>query len=127
MAHSTAYAHIKADVFTIVRAIPRGQVSSYALIGDFLEVVPRQVAYLLALRNDTERETSPWYRVVGADGALGTPKYDACGTSQADLLRREGVPVNDTLHVSDFATRCFVPTTPATGVRPTPRPTARGA
>lgn len=121
MAKSEAYARIKADVFTIVRAIPRGQVTSFALIGEFLDVVPRQVAFLLALRNDAEREESPWHRVVGTDGSLGTPKFNAYGKGQAELLRAEGVTINAKGQVAGFDARCFVPTTTTTGVTPTPR------
>ena len=52
---SPAYARIKRDVYAVARAIPAGRVATYADVARFLDVIPRQVAYLLALRNDVMR------------------------------------------------------------------------
>lgn len=121
MAKSDAYARIKSDVYAIARVIPPGQLTTFAAIGDFLDVVPRQVAYLLALRNDEEREATSWHRIVGDGGVLGRTKYDAFGQSQASLLEADGLDVGQTGHVIDFERHFFTPTTENTGVRPTPR------
>lgn len=90
MARSAAYARIKADVLRIVAAIPRGRLATHAAIGAHLDVVPRHVAYILAMLSLPEKSALPWHRVVGADGALGTPKRGADGRPQADWLRDEG-------------------------------------
>jgi methylated-DNA-protein-cysteine methyltransferase related protein len=127
MPQSEAYARIKRDVMTIARKIPPGRVTTFAAIGAFLDVVPRQVAYLLALRNDEDRESVPWYRVVSDDGALGrTPKSDAHGRSQAELLTADGILV-DRGQVSDFEKRVWQPTTRNTGVKPVRRADAMAA
>jgi methylated-DNA-protein-cysteine methyltransferase related protein len=63
-----------------VRAIPEGFVRTY---GDLDPRAPRLVGQVLA----TTREDLPWHRVVRADGSL------AKGARQAELLRREGVPM----------------------------------
>jgi methylated-DNA-protein-cysteine methyltransferase-like protein len=123
MPRSAAYARIKRDVYAIARAVPRGRVTSYRALGDFLDVVPRQVAYLLALTGDEDRELVPWHRVVGDDGALGRPKRDFHGRTQAELLAAEGVAVERGV-VTELAQRWWQPTTKATGVVPVRRDSA---
>lgn len=124
MPPSAAYARIKRDVYAVARAVPRGRITSYRAIGVFLDVVPRQVAYLLALTGDEAREQVPWHRVVGDDGALGRPKRDFDGRTQAELLAAEGVTVERGV-VRDLDARWWEPTTKATGVVPVPRPRVR--
>lgn len=124
MPPSAAYARIKRDVYAVAGAIPRGRLTSYRAIGEFLDVVPRQVAYLLALSGDEERERVPWHRVVGDDGALGRPKRDFHGRTQAELLAADGVTVERGV-VREIERRWWEPTTKATGVVPVPRPSAR--
>jgi len=51
--------------------------------GDIDSKAPRLVGRILA----TTHQDLPWYRVVRADGSI--PK----GKVQAELLRREGVPM----------------------------------
>ena len=92
MPKSEAFARIHRDVMTIAAAIPAGRVATFADIGTFLDVVPRQVAFLLARRNDPERETAPWHRVVADDGALGRPKYDAWGRAATPVSRPSREP-----------------------------------
>jgi methylated-DNA-protein-cysteine methyltransferase-like protein len=91
MPKSAAYARIRKDVLAIVAAIPRGRLLTHAAIGAHLDVMPRHVAYLLAMLEPHERATLPWHRVVGKDGALGR-RAGVDGRSQAELLAAEGVP-----------------------------------
>ena len=119
---SAAFARIKRDVYAITSSLKPGELSTFGDIGRFLDVVPRQVAYLLALRNDVDRESCPWHRVVADDGQLGTPKRDAHGRSQAELLTAEGVAIELGQRVGDLAARRVRLTIRRTGVRPTPRP-----
>jgi methylated-DNA-protein-cysteine methyltransferase related protein len=95
MAKSAAFARIKADVLRIVQAIPAGKVLAFADIGRHLDVAPRHVAYILTMLPDAEKALIPWHRVVGESGALGKPKFDADGVSQAELLRAEGHVLED--------------------------------
>jgi methylated-DNA-protein-cysteine methyltransferase-like protein len=90
MAKSAAYARIRRDVLAIVAAVPRGRLVTHAAIGAHLDVMPRHVAYLLAMLEPPERATLPWHRVVGKDGALGR-RAGVDGRSQAELLAAEGV------------------------------------
>ena len=70
----------RARIIDTIRAIPEGFVRTY---GDIDPAAPRLVGLVLA----TTREDLPWHRVVRADGSL------AKGARQAELLRREGVPM----------------------------------
>lgn len=124
MPTSAAFARIHRDVMQIAAAIPAGRVATFADIGQFLDVVPRQVAFLLARSNDAAREAVPWYRVVPDDGRLGRPKSDAWGRTQRELLEADGVRLDEAQRIVGFAKRRFVPTTRNTGVVPTPRPVA---
>lgn len=127
MAKSEAFARIHREVMQVAAAIPAGRVATFADIGNFLDVVPRQVAFLLARRNDPGRETAPWYRVVADDGRLGRPKHDAWGRSQRELLEAEGITFGADGTVLDLAKRRFRPTKRNTGVTPVPRSAARAA
>ncbi len=91
MAGSPAYARIKADVLAIVGALPYGRVTTHALIGARLSVIPRHVAYILATLDDIDRDRVPWHRVVAQGGAIGRHKRR---DDQISRLRAEGVPVS---------------------------------
>lgn len=121
MAKSSAFSRILGEVIQVARAIPAGSVATFADVGRFLDVVPRQVAYLLARRNDPLREAAPWHRVVADDGSLGRPKYDSWGRSQRELLESEGIVFDGANRVADLGRRRFKPTPANTGVTPRPR------
>lgn len=122
MAKSEAFARIHREVMQVAAAIPKGRIATFADIGAFLDVVPRQVAFLLARQNDPAREATPWYRVVSDDGALGRPKYDARGRSQRELLEADGLRFDASHRLVGLEKLRFTPTTRNTGVKPTPRP-----
>lgn len=102
---SPFYARIKADVVKIVGAVPAGRVVSFADIGAHLDVMPRHVAYILAMLPDIEKATLPWHRAVGADGSLGVPKGGADGTPQRALLEAEGAAFDTEGCITDVAAR----------------------
>lgn len=94
MANSEAFADIKLDILNIVNCIPKGKVTTYKTIGNYLDVIPRQVAYILTILSDEEKQSHPWYRVIGEKAKLGKAKYDANGKLQDDLLVDEGHSVD---------------------------------
>lgn len=104
MPRSKAFRGIKRDILLITATVPAGNVTTFASVGDYLSVVPRQVAYILATLTAEEQRSVPWHRVVGLEGHLGKPKADAGGRTQAELLEAEGVSVADG-KVLAFATR----------------------
>lgn len=121
MPGSPAYARIKSEVMAVARAVPTGRVTTFAAVAAHLDVTARQVAYLLARRNDEAREAAPWHRVVGEGGVLGKTRRNALGESQAELLAAEGVDVGPDGRVVRFDELFFPVTAASTGVVPGPR------
>jgi methylated-DNA-protein-cysteine methyltransferase-like protein len=79
-------------IIAAIRAVPAGEVSCYRDIARAagLPNGARQVARVL--HSMSEKHRLPWHRIVRADGAIA---LDGCrgGNLQAELLRREGVPL----------------------------------
>ncbi|MBW3559159.1 MAG: MGMT family protein [Proteobacteria bacterium] len=94
-------AQVKADVLALASAVPAGRVVTYRAMAGWLEVSPRQVAYLLGQLTPEEADATPWHRVVGDEGWLGAVKVDSSGRSQEERLVQEGVAVAEG-RVSDF-------------------------
>ena len=118
MAGSVAYARIKADVIAIVDQIPAGRLATHGAIGRHLAVVPRHVAYVLSMLNDSERETIPWWRVVADGGAIGRHQRR---DDQMQRLRHEGCAVAPAGIVQDFAARVVADVTaPGAAIEPAP-------
>lgn len=72
---SPFFKHIKNDVLLMVQSIARGHVTTYASMGAHIDVVPRHIAYILSQLSLEEQVQYPWWRVVGAQGALGQAKW----------------------------------------------------
>jgi alkylated DNA nucleotide flippase Atl1 len=79
MVHTDERARRRASIVAGVRSIPEGFVRTY---GDIDPAAPRLVGQVLARTHDL-----PWQRVVRSDGSI--PK----GSSQRELLLKEGVPM----------------------------------
>ncbi len=94
MAASPFFARIREQVLQLTAAVPRGKVCTFQSMGEHLDVVPRHVAYILSRLEDHEKVACPWHRVVSGDGSLGSPRRNPDGTSQAELLRAEGIPIS---------------------------------
>jgi len=82
----------RAQIYDVVRRIPRGCVSTYGGVARQagLQGGARQVGYALAaLGHDTEL---PWHRVINAKGSV-SPRRGSYGseTLQRILLEAEGV------------------------------------
>jgi methylated-DNA-protein-cysteine methyltransferase related protein len=122
MAGSPFYARIKGDVLTIVSAIPKGNVCTFSSIGEYLDVVPRHIAYILSTLEPLEKVQYPWHRVVGNDGNLGKPKSAETGESQAALLALEGILVIDNSMATSFAERFIDCARLKSGVKKQTRP-----
>jgi methylated-DNA-protein-cysteine methyltransferase related protein len=107
MPASAFFARIKAQVLQLTAAIPVGKVCTFQSMGEHLAVVPRHVAYILSQLEDGDKRSLPWHRVVSSDGSLGTPKTGADGTTQAELLRDEGLLISSNRIEPDFS-RVFI-------------------
>lgn len=84
-------------VYTLVRKIPKGKVTTYGEIGKKLHISPRTVGTALHL-NPYEGEV-PCHRVVNKDGRIA-PGFAFGGLgAQKKLLEKEGVVFIDETHV----------------------------
>lgn len=90
------------QVYAVVRRVPRGRVTSYGRVAEMLgrPYAARAVGYALgALRQQRGAAAPvPWQRVVNSQGRISLP-LTAGGGRQAELLRAEGVVVDDDLRV----------------------------
>lgn len=120
MPKSDAFIRIQDQVLAVTAAIPRGRVATLAAIGEFLDVMPRHVAYILSRCDDGTRDGLPWHRVVANDGTLPRTRPDGLGRTQAELLTKERHVIHEGRLVLTPG-RTFRPTTSNTGVRPVRR------
>jgi methylated-DNA-protein-cysteine methyltransferase related protein len=94
MPNSPFFARIREQVLQLTAAVPEGRVCTFQSMGEYLDVMPRHVAYILSQLAGNEKMVYPWYRVVSGDATLGSPKKNPDGTTQAELLRAEGVLID---------------------------------
>lgn len=80
----------RADLLTLVRAVPTGRVTTFDVLAQKLGEPPAFVQARLAALSEDERDFIPWHRVVAKGGAIGRgPHRD----QQFARLVREGVQV----------------------------------
>ncbi len=89
------------QVYAVVRRIPRGRVTSYGRIAQMLGRPngARAVGYALhALKDESDPayDDIPWQRVINSFGRISLLNPER----QAELLREEGVVVNDDLRIN---------------------------
>ncbi|GAB5555199.1 MAG: MGMT family protein [Saprospiraceae bacterium] len=99
--------HYYEQVFEVTQLIPFGRVSTYGAIADYLALgSARMVGY--ALRNAFNGMHIPAHRVVNRNGELTGRLQFPTPTMMEELLRQEGVPVENH-KVVDFKTRFWHP------------------
>lgn len=81
-------------ILAAVRAVPRGQVSSYGAIARRagLPRHARWVAQVLAASDDPQL---PWHRIVRADGRIAFAPGSAAFETQCARLQAEGVQIRN--------------------------------
>ena len=95
-------------VYKVAQRIPAGKVTSYGRIAQMLGSphAARAVGYAMsALKNpDSQAEytaaTVPWQRVVNSQGRISIRHREATAQKQAQLLRMEGVEVDENLRIN---------------------------
>lgn len=95
------------QVFAVTRAVPRGRVTTYGAIADFLALgSARMVGWALnQVANDLQ---VPAHRVVNRKGELsGRAHFRPPGRMQ-ELLEREGIRVKDD-RVENFSELLWIP------------------
>ncbi len=93
------------QVYAVVRSIPPGKVTSYGRVARMLgrPRAARAVGYALNALKDGKAGDVPWQRVVNHVGRISTTNRELSAQRQADLLREEGILVNDELRLPNFA------------------------
>lgn len=98
-----------ADVYDVVRQIPKGKVTSYGAIAAYLgtKLSARMVGWAMNAASNAKPKV-PAQRVVNRNGMLTGKHHFATATTMEELLKKDGVTVkNDT--VVDFKERFWDP------------------
>jgi methylated-DNA-protein-cysteine methyltransferase-like protein len=98
-----------ADVYDVVRQIPKGKVTSYGAIATYLgtKLSARMVGWAMNTAH-TAKPKVPAQRVVNRNGMLTGKHHFGTPTAMEELLKKDGVSVkNDT--VVDFKERFWDP------------------
>lgn len=86
--------HYYEQVWDVVRSIPRGRVTNYGAIADFLTLgSARMVGW--ALFQNLADESVPAHRVVNRKGELSGRSHFATPTTMQERLEAEGVRVEN--------------------------------
>lgn len=98
-----------ADVYDVVRQIPKGRVTSYGAIASFLgtKLSARMVGWAMNAAHQA-RPSVPAQRVVNRNGMLTGKHHFKTPTQMEELLKKDGVLVKDDT-VVDFKTRFWDP------------------
>ena len=97
------------DVYAVVRQIPKGKVTSYGAIANYLgtKLSARMVGWAMNAAG-TAKPKVPAQRVVNRNGMLSGKHHFKTPTYMEELLKKDGVEVkNDT--VVDFQKRFWDP------------------
>ena len=99
-----------AEVFSLVRTIPRGRVTTYGDIATALghPKIARQVGFALAACPDD----IPWHRVVNARGELSARADGQPSATQLRLLRSEAIDIDARGRITQFARLRYAPRRP---------------
>ena len=81
------------DIWHVIAAIPRGQVSTYGEVARAAGLPGRARMTAYALRVAPDELALPWQRVLGAGGRIVFPAGSKQFHEQARRLRAEGVKV----------------------------------
>jgi methylated-DNA-protein-cysteine methyltransferase related protein len=97
------------DVYEVVRQIPKGRVTSYGAIANYLgtKLSARMVGWAMNAAHSAKPKV-PAQRVVNRNGMLSGKHHFSTPTAMENLLKKDGVVVkNDT--VIDFKTKFWDP------------------
>ncbi len=83
------------DIWHVIAAIPRGQVSTYGEVARAAGLPGRARMTAYALRIAPEQLALPWHRILGAGGRIVFPAGSKYFREQARRLRAEGIKVTD--------------------------------
>ncbi len=93
LASETSHQALQA-IWKAVRAIPRGQVSSYGTVAKRAGLPGRARLVGHALKVAPDELELPWHRVVAAGGRIAFPRTSRQFAEQRKRLRAEGVALS---------------------------------
>ncbi len=96
------------QVYLVVQRIPPGKVTSYGRVAQMLgrPQAARAVGYALSALKHPESgspytsDRVPWQRVVNSQGRISIKHREQTANRQAEILRAEGVAVDEHLHIN---------------------------
>lgn len=97
------------DVWEVVRLIPKGRVTSYGAIANYLgtKMSARMVGWAMNAAHNAKPKV-PAQRVVNRNGMLSGKMHFATPTAMQELLEKEKITVKDDVIV-DFKTKFWDP------------------
>lgn len=122
MSRSPFFARIKRDVLTIIATVPPGRVVTFKDIGQWLDVAPRHVAYILSRLDAGQASGIPWHRAVPEIGVIDVARRDANGMRHSDALQAEGVTVATDGRILDLGRKVIAVADLPHGLPPQTRP-----
>lgn len=84
-----------AQVFAVTRKIPKGRVTNYGAIADFLTLGSARMAGWALNKAGTADEPVPAHRVVNRKGELSGRHHFVPPSRMQELLEKEGIEVKD--------------------------------
>jgi methylated-DNA-protein-cysteine methyltransferase-like protein len=90
-------------VYSVVRRVPQGKVTSYGAIGKATGLNPRHIGHILHFNPDPH--FTPCHRVVHSDGTLPDGYAFGGKNVQKELLEKEGVVFEENGKISKI---CFI-------------------
>ncbi len=91
------------DVYAIVRQIPKGRVTSYGAIANYLgtKLSARMVGWAMNAAH-SQKPKIPAHRVVNRNGMLTGRMHFATSTLMEELLLKEKIMVKDNITIINF-------------------------
>lgn len=85
----------KEQVFSVLNAIPYGQVSSYGKVAEYAQL-PNGARLIGRILGQLPKQTTlPWHRVLKANGQIAFPHGSDAFQRQKQLLEAENIMVKD--------------------------------
>jgi len=88
-------------VFSLVKKIPKGKITTYGEIGKALRIHPRVVGRILSQNKDLKN--IPCYRVVKSDGSIGG--YKLGRKKKIELLKKDGIVFEKKINLKKYLHR----------------------
>ncbi|HVD99920.1 MAG TPA: MGMT family protein [Cytophagaceae bacterium] len=102
------YTNFFQDVFEVVKLVPKGRVTTYGAIGEYLGLRSSARMVGWALNAAHSEKNVPAHRVVNAKGLLTGKHHFKPPSQMKKLLEQEGVKVKND-QVVDFANKLWLP------------------